>query len=287
VKGKTITIIIAIILAAIIGLITFVSSINIINEGEVGVVRRIGVVTETLTPGGLNMRFSWIHDVERFDVRIREADLNFVANSADAQIVEGHVAIHYRINSGTVINIVQEFGPLEAMENRLHAMLLQETQNVFALKTAMELVEGRATLGPEIHSRLQERVQTNFHVVIENVALEAMTFSSTFNQAVEARVVADQQLRQSELEAARDLVYAQRDLDKAGLEADAVVRRAMGEADAFRVMQEAWGALPPELRANMLLSQLAIEKWNGVLPRVVGGESFDLILSDIIVEGNH
>jgi hypothetical protein len=103
---------------------------------------------------------------------------------------------------------------------------------------------------------------------------------------------------QSRLEAARDIVYAERDRDRAMLEAEALVERAKGEAEAaierargeaaaFILMQEAWGALPPELRANMLLSQLAIEKWNGVLPRVVGGDGFDLILSDIIIDGNH
>jgi len=74
-------------IALIVGIITFFSSINIIQEGTVGVVRRFGVVTETITPGGLNMRFSWIHSVERFDVRMREADLHFAANTADAQIV--------------------------------------------------------------------------------------------------------------------------------------------------------------------------------------------------------
>ena len=286
---KKIFIIISASVLALVGLITFFTSINIIREGEIGVVRRIGVVTETLTPGGWNMRFSWIHDIERYDIRVREADLRFVANSSDAQIVEGQVAVHYRVNPVFVISIVQEYGPLEVMEARLHAMLLQETQNVFALKTAMQLVEGRANLGPEIQARLSERVQGQFYVLIDNVALEGMTFSHTFNQAVEARVVTDQQLMQSRLEAQRDIVYAERDRDRAQLEAEAMIHRAKGEAEAaierargeaaaFILMQEAWGALPPELRAQMLLQQMAIEAWDGVLPRVVGGSDFGLIL---------
>jgi regulator of protease activity HflC (stomatin/prohibitin superfamily) len=279
-KAKKLMVLICTLVIVFISAITFFTSINIIQEGQVGVVRRIGVVTDTITPGGLNLRFSWIHNVERFDVRVREADLQFVANSADAQIVNGHVAVHYRVNPGAVINIVQEFGPLEAMESRLHAMLLQETQNVFALKDAMSLVENRATLGPEIHARLQERVQHQFYVIIDNVALEGLAFSHTFNSAVEDRIVADQRLRQSRLEADRDLVYAQRDLDRAALEADAVVRRAQGEAEAFRVMQEAWGQLPPELRAQMLLQQMAIERWNGILPQVVSSD-FSLILESL------
>jgi len=272
------------IIIGIIGIVTFFSSINIVQEGTVKVVRRFGIITDTLTPGGLNMRFSWIHTVETFDIRIREADISFAANSSDAQIVNGHVAIHYRINPLMVTNIVQEFGSLQVLEARLHAMLLQETQNVFTTKTAMELIENRAMLAPEILNRLQTQVQANFHVFIENVALEHVGFSLAFNRAVENRVIADQALRQSELDAARDMVYAQRNLDVAGLEAEAVLVRTRADAEALAIMQDAWGDLGSEVR-QIMLQQLAIDAWDGSLPAVLSlGDvnDFGLILDSIL-----
>jgi regulator of protease activity HflC (stomatin/prohibitin superfamily) len=269
----TITIILALIIAAV----TAFSSINIIQDGTVGVVRRFGEIQETITPGGWNMRLSWIHDVEIFDVRVQEVDLRVNAYSIDAQNIRGHVSIQYRINPGAVEQIARQFGAVHVLEGMLHAMLLQEVQNVFALKTAMELVEQRAVLSGEIWDRLR-LLQDNFHVTITNVALEDLTFTQAFRDAVDQRVVADQRLMQAQIDAETARVQAQLALDVARLEAEAVLVAARVDAEALQIMQEAWGDLGSEVR-EIMLRQLAIEAWDGVLPQVIsGGDGFSLIL---------
>ena len=280
-KAKRMLILAAVLVIAVITAATFFSSINIIQTGEVGIVRRLGVVTEVLHPGGLNTRLSWIYTVDIYDMTVREADLDFTAYSIDAQSVRGMVSIQYQLNPQTVMQVAGQFGPLSVLENRLHSMLLQETQNVFALKSAMELVEGRAYLSHEIWQRLS-LIASNFHVTITNVALEGMIFSAAFEQAVEQRAIADQLLRQAELDAARDMVYAQRALDVSRLEAESVLVKARADAESLEIMQAAWGELGLEVR-DAMLRQMFFEQWDGVLPSVLTGDNLSLIMDGLSI----
>ena len=280
-KAKKTLVLSATFVIAIIAAISFFSSVNIIQTGEVGIVRRLGVVTEVLHPGGLNLRLSWIHTIDIYDMTVREADLDFTAYSIDAQNVRGHVSIQYQLNPETMMQVAAQFGPLNMLESRLHAMLLQETQNVFALKSAMELVEGRAYLSHEIWQRISA-IAPNFHISITNVALEGMIFSAAFEQAVEQRAIADQLLRQAELDAARDLVYAQRALDVSRLEAESVLVQARADAESLEIMQAAWGELGLEVR-DAMLRQMFFEQWDGVLPNVLTGENLSLIMDGLSI----
>ena len=279
-KVKAAIILVCLAFVGFIGIVTLFLSVNIIQTGQLGVVKRIGVVNEVLDPGGFNIRLFLIHTVERYDITVRETDLRFRAYTLDAQNVDGQVSVQYQINPAEVMIIAQQFGNLPNLERRLHAMLLQETQNVFALKSAMELVEQRATLSSQIWDRLRV-LQSNFHITITNVAIEGMGFSQSFETAVEQRAIADQALRQSQLDAERDMVYARRALEVSRLEAEAVLVGVRADAEALSIMQNAWGDLGAEIR-DIMLRQLAIEKWNGVLPKVIGGGDFSFIINDLI-----
>ena len=273
-----VTILVTLLLGAVILFITWISSINFIEDGTVGVVRRFGEITEVITPGGWNVRWSWWHSIEIYDVRIQEVDLVINTYTRDAQNIQGRVSIQYHIIAGAASEIAREFGPLDQLESMLHAMLITATQDTFALKTAMELVEHRAELPGEIFGRVRP-LQSNFHVMVTNVAIEELQFTDAFRQAVDQRVVADQRLMQAEIDAETARVQAQLALDVARLEAEAVLVAARADAESLVIMQEAWGELGTEVR-SVMIQQLAIEVWDGVLPRVVvsGDSGFSLIL---------
>jgi len=280
------TTVMALLFALVIAGFTLVTSINFIEDGTVGVVRRFGEITETITPGGWNIRWSWWHTVDIYDIRVQEVDLDINTYTRDAQNIRGRVSIQYQIIPGAVQFIAREFGQLPQLESMLHAMLVQATQDTFALKTAMELVEHRAELPGEIWDRVRP-IQSNFHVTITNVAVEDLSFTDAFRQAVDQRVVADQRLMQAQIDAETARVEAQLALDIARLEAEAVLVAARADAESLAIMQEAWGDLGAEVR-GVMIQQLAIEVWDGMLPRVVmnsgadDGTGFSLILDSFI-----
>jgi len=271
------------IVVGIIAVATFFGSINIVQDGTVAVVRRFGEITETLTPGGLNVRLSWIHNVETFDVRTREADIQFNAYSVDAQNVRGQISIQYRLNPGAAAQVAREFGTLEQLESMIHAMFNQQILNTIASRTATYLIEQMYLIEGELHERIIP-LQNDFHITVTNIALEGLQFSDAFRQAVDSRIVAREFQEQTRVEVETERLRAQLELDVARLQGEAIVVAAEADAQAIRVMLEAWDDLAMDVR-EIMLRQLAIEVWDGVLPRVVvnGGEegAFSLILDSI------
>ena len=256
-----------------------IPSITFVRTEEVVVIRRLGRLSHTLSPGP-SFAF-WPTDTRiRYDLRVREADLDFSAHSTDAQIVRGQVSIQYQLIPGNVLDIAEQFGSIDRLEARLYAALLQETQNVFATKSAMQLVQQRATLPIEISARL-EQIAPQFHIQITNVALEGMAFSSAFEQAIEQVAMADQALRQADLDAERDMVYARRSLEVSRLEAQAILVQVEADAEALQIMQSAWGDLGAEVR-EIMLRQQTIERWNGSLPEVVSSSEMGFIINGIM-----
>ncbi|MCL2399728.1 MAG: SPFH domain-containing protein [Defluviitaleaceae bacterium] len=276
--GRRIAILICLSLAALIGITTFFSSVNIIQDGTVGVVRRFGEITETITPGGWNVRLSWIHDVEIFDVRTREATMQFNAYSVDAQNIRGQMSIQYRLNPGTVQSVAREFGTLEQLESMIHAMFNQQILNTIASRTATYLIEQMYLVEGEVHGRILPN-EANFHITVTNIALEGLQFSDAFRHAVDQRIVAREHQEQTRIEVETERLRADLALEVARLEGEAVVVAAEADARAVGVMLEVWDDLTADVR-EIMLRQLAIESWDGSLPNVVGSGEFSFILDN-------
>ena len=258
-------------------LIGVLPSLNTIQEGQLGVVRHWGQATEILQPG-LHMR-NWIsNDVVIVDTRIQVIEVDFNAHSIDAQTIRGGVTVHYQALPNNAIRVVQEFSNMDGLYAVISPVFLAEAQNVLATKTAMELVENRAILARDIQARLQE-IAPQYHIVVTNVILEELIFSQEFERAVEARVRAEQEMMMANIERERALIQARQTLEVAEMEKQVIIVQAQAETDALRILQEVWTETAPEMR-EIMLRQLAIERWNGQLPRVLGGE-FSLILDDL------
>jgi len=289
-RPKNLGVIAIIVILGIVAAITFFGSINIVQDGTVVVVRRFGEITETLTPGGFNLRFSWIHTTETFDVRVREAEIDFNAYSVDAQNVRGNISIQYRLNPGSAAQVAREFGTLEQLESMIHAMFNQQILNTIASRTATYLIEQMHLIEGELHERIIPQ-QNNFHITITNIALEGLQFSDAFRQAVDSRIVAREFQEQTRVEVETERLRAQLELDVARLQGDAIVVAAEADAqaiivmaradsEAIQIMLEVWDDLTQEVR-EIMLRQLAIETWDGALPRVVANGDdggFSLIL---------
>jgi len=253
-------------------------SLFTVQTGEMATVRRFGVVTEAVPPG-LHFRLWFIHSIDIYDVTVRQLRFAFDAYSIDAQNVQGLVTVQFMLNQQSIVQIATEYGRIEALEQRLFGVMAQEVQNVVALKSAMEIVETRAFLSQEIHSRLNE-ITTQFHVTITAVALESIEFSDAFERAVEQRMIAEQAMMQAEFERDRAIVLAEQQREVAAIEAEAILLKAAADAEALRIMQGAWGDLADTVK-DAMLRQLFFENWDGVLPNVMAGDQMGLILDGL------
>ena len=267
-----------VVLIALVAIIMLLPSIRIIEEGTIGVARRFGQATAILNPG-IHFRFWVFYDVVRLDGRVQSLDIDFAAHTNDAQPIHGGVTVHYQVIVADAMNVVADFGSMENLYNRLSPIFLAEAQIVLATKSAMELVENRAILASEIRQRLTT-IASQYRIVITNVILESLLFSPAFDQAVENRMIAEQQMLMADLERQRAVIQAEQYLEVQQLRNQAIIDQAMADARSLEIMQEAWGYLGLEVREAML-RQMFFEQWDGRLPSVLTDGNMSLIMSGL------
>jgi regulator of protease activity HflC (stomatin/prohibitin superfamily) len=135
---------------------------------------------------------------------------------------------------------------------------------VMAQYTAEELITKRGEVKAGVDVALTSRLST-YHLAVDDISLVHVHFSERFSDAVEAKQIAEQEVKRAEFIAL-----------KAVKEAEAKVNLAKGEAQAQQLIQ---ATLTPEL-----LQKQAIEQWNGNLPLIVGREGTALFDLDQFVQ---
>ena len=259
-------------------LIVIPGSIFSISTGEIGVVKVFGEAKHTVSPG-IQFQFWISNTVEIYDIKTREIDLVFEAYSKDAQTITGVLAVQYQVLPDKLIEINSQYGSINALEERLKAIITERAKSVFSDKGAMVIVEGRSSLSGEIERRIAPMMDP-YYVTITAVALEDISFNDAFESAVEQKMVAEQEKLRAEYDKEKAIIKAEELLAVAEREAKAVIEKAQGDARALIIMQDAWSSLTPEVKEAML-TEMFYSKWNGVLPEVMAGDSIDLILNGL------
>ena len=105
----------------------------------------------------------------------------------------------------------------------------------------------------DIKSQLKTRLQ-DIGIMVDEFNITNFEFSKVFNDAIEAKVTAEQAA-----------LAAKNKLEQIKFEAEQRVAEAKGKAEAITIESNA-------LRSNpQILEMRALEKWNGTLPQVTGG----------------
>lgn len=222
-----------------------------IDAGQRGVRLRFGAVTGDVISEGLYFKMPIVEQVAEMNVQVQKEQVKANAASKDLQTVEAEVALNYRIDPNKVDNIYQDVG-LQYGE-RLIAPTLQEAVKASTARyTAEELVTKREIVANDISTYLKERLN-NRGLLVEQFSIVNFNFSKAFDDAIEAKVSAEQ-----------NALAARNKLEQVKYEAQADIEKAKGRAEAIRVEAQA-------LKDNPEVSELrAIEKWDGKLPTYTG-----------------
>lgn len=174
------------------------------------------------------------------------------AGTQDSQQVDLKVTINWHLDPAAVQKVYQEVGDNDAIISKVLTNNTQDSiKQAVSKYAALDVQKNRDTVAKTALALLQEKV-VRYHIVVENLSLTNINFSSDFNAAVEAAQVANQ-----------NAIAAQNKVAQIKAEAEAAIAKANGEAEAQKLVQQ---SLTPELLQKMFL-----EKWNGVLPVYTGG----------------
>lgn len=227
-------------------------SVGTIGAGERGVLLQFGAVQDRVLGEGLYFKIPFIQQVQKLDVKIQKDEVPASASSKDLQIVTSAIAINYNIDPSAVNKIWQEVG--KYYNQRIIAPAIQEAVKAITAKfTAEELIIKRELVKEDIKNNLTERLSKH-HINVVELNITSFDFSKAFNEAIEAKVTAEQLKLKSE-----------RDLERVKIEAEQRVAEAEGKAKAIKTEAEALNSNPKVVELRW------IEKWDGKTPAYWGG----------------
>jgi prohibitin 1 len=222
--------------------------IVVIGAGQRGVVfNNITGLENRILGEGVHIRIPFIEAVTKLPVRVQKTEVRAEAASKDLQTVNTDIVVNWHMNAGRINRIFQEIGDEEAVRDRILIPAVNEVvKAATAKKTASEVLAERPELKRDIDITLSSRLK-RYNIVLDDVSIVNVSFSSEFNRAIENKQIAQQQAEQAKF----------------------LVEKSRNEAEANAVKQT---SLTPEI-----LQQRAIEKWDGHFPTYFGGGTLPFI----------
>ncbi len=254
---------IAIIALIVIGVVT-ASSVQIVDAGHRGVLLHWNAVDVNAAPldEGLHFVVPFADSVVNMEVRTLKFVKSTSSASKDLQTVTTAVTVNYHPSPNSVNFLFKEVG-LD-YENRIIQPAVEEVvKQVTANYNAEELITKRPLVKTDIEVEITERLN-DYNIITEVISITDFQFSPLFARAIEDKVEAEQHALQAENDLRRIEVEArQHEATAEGLAA-ANIAEARGEASAIAVINQALSENPNYLQ------WLKIQKWDGILPLVVG-----------------
>lgn len=259
------------VIIAVVGLFIIRSTLIFIPAGHVGVVYDMGrgVLSSTMREG-LNFAIPVWQRITVMDARLQEYTMTAVrdegamlrddsldAPTSDGQQVKVDVSVLFRIDKAKASVLYQQIGT-DYVSKIIRPFSRSQIRMVISRYSATSIYsenrqEAEAIMTKELADLLKSK-----NIILDKVLLRAVYFSPEYSQAIEAKVIAEQRVKQAEFE-----------VKEATQRAQAKIAEAKGLAEAQQLQK---ASLTQEF-----LQLEAIKKWNGILPQVSGGNTAPFI----------
>jgi regulator of protease activity HflC (stomatin/prohibitin superfamily) len=223
-----------------------------VPAGHRGVVTRLDRVTGEIKGEGFYVKLPFVDKVSLMDCRIRKEEVMTECSSKDLQTINATIALNFRLEADRVADVYQNIG-MAYLQTVVSPAMQEGVKAAIAQYTAEELVTKREAVRERMRELLSQRLEPH-GILTETLNIMNLSFGLAFNQAIEAKVTAEQNAL-----AAKNIL-AQREY-----EAQQLVATAKGKAEAMRIEAESLAQNPNILQLR------ALERWDGHLPRVTSG----------------
>lgn len=229
-----------------------------IKTGEIGIKTRFGKIIGSTTNEGFVFKLPF-EQIKKINIKVQkyENEEAFSTSTKDLQIVNNiKVAINYQIDGSKAVNLFKTVGT--NYNTTVLEPAIQETiKAVFSKYTAEEIVTKRSEISLDMNNTLDERVK-EYGINSVAVSINNFDFSESYNQAIEKKAVAEQEVETSKNQ-----------LEKAKIDAEKKKVEAQGEAEANTLLEQSL--------TDQIIAQQFIEKWNGQLPTTMTGDAIPFI----------
>lgn len=226
----------------------------------------LGKVNSTVYTDGLHFKTPFITKSVKYNIQTQKAEWVTEASSKDLQTVDATIVVNYKFKESEVVNLYKNVGKEEKVQEKILEPAIQEVfKSVVAKFSAEQLITERSIVSKEIEEALNKKLEA-YGIQIQSFNIVNFNFSKSFNDAIEAKVTAEQ-----------EALAEKNKLEKIKYEADQKVVAAEAQAKAIEIqakaIQNQWGKEYVNLKW--------IEKWDGKLPVTVAwGDSSFIMMMD-------
>lgn len=262
--------------AAVVGI--GAASVTIIPTGYTGVRTTFGQVSQNTVPSGFSLKIPLIQSVEKVNNKQQDiifSDKVWSETQQRTAIYYSDVTVTYQINpekSSWIYSHVTNY-----KDNLVSQSLVASGIKSSSKELSDTDATNRSVIEPlameNVQKALDEKYGENV-VIVNKVVIGDADFDDSYNTAIAEK-------QKAQLEAERQEIENQKAIDKAAAdakvikttaeaEAEAKVIAAQAEADANRLLEESL--------SSMVLKDKYLDKWDGSLPKYVGGDGASVLV---------
>ena len=261
-------------IVALAAVVTLISACEEVDTGCTGVQVRMGSVQSETLDAGFHLKTPFICDVIDVNNKIQKVEVDASSVSKDLQDIASTLAINYHLAPEKSVDMYKTVG-LTYEDSILQPAIQESTKSIMAQYRAEELIKSRGEVSVKIADQISAKV-SDYGIIIDEFNITNFSFSKAFDDAIEAKLVAEQNKIKAATENAQRVAAAQADAEEAKAraegEAEAAKIKAQGEAEAIKAKADAEAEANKKISESItqeLIDYNRIESWDGKLPSVM------------------
>lgn len=261
---------IKVVLAAVIAIILLIALFILwpfasVPAGYVGVMTTFGAPSANVYDPGIHFRMPISQSMHNVYIGVYKAESDVAGSSKDLQQVDMKVSVNFNVLPSAAVGIYSNLGGdpwTQVMDPAVHDIV----KAVAARYDATDLIQKRDQVSQEVRESLLTRFK-NIGVNVSAVNIVNFQFSKQFNDAIEAKITA----QQNALRVENEITQTKWEAEKRVVESEAALKVAENNAKANELMGKSLEASPA------LIEKLKVEKWDGHYPTYMMGGSLPMI----------
>lgn len=243
--------------------------------------------TKKVTTYSIGIEQSYLTSEDKGD---SAKDESFSIPTSDGKTVKVNLEFSYRFDTDKITDTFTQFkgrSGEKVKDTFIKPKIMAWTQEVSATYPVTDIFgDKRTEINAELDSYLKEKFAP-YGIIIDTVNFTDISVDDETAAAIQKKVTAQQELELANIEAQtakiqaeKDkevaLIAAQQEKEKASIQAEQAKIKAQGDADALKLQAEAEAEANRKIAESLteeLIEKIKYEKWNGQVPKVQGGST--------------